>query len=259
MKSNTKRALTKGFTLIELLVVVAIIGALAALIVPSVQDARQQTRVTTLVADIDSVAKTIQSLDNPSVFPLTEHMADADRANNVGGANLVGATSANLNNALRLDQLLLSLGKLETLFQTQLVPVRSAVDAAGSSIATPVTDPRWNPASRRFVNTPDTAVTHSWAQAARIECATTVPGNTPGVDGRNFRLDGVTNLPTNARVQYAVLPNVTSEVAFLIGNAINTEALMDASAQGSAQLRGRAAWASPVGGLTTVYVYLGHQ
>ena len=53
----------RGFTLIELLAVVAIIGLLAALIIPSVANARKQSQVTATVADLNKLAEIVQGLD----------------------------------------------------------------------------------------------------------------------------------------------------------------------------------------------------
>lgn len=262
--NRAKAHVTAGFTLIELLTVIAIIGILAALIVPNMADARKSSQVTALVADLNSISKTLQTNEAISVYPITEGMADGDRAANVTGTNLVGSASAVLNNALRLDQLLLSTGKVDKLFTTKLVSQQlpQTQDAAGvtssTTIAVPASDPRWSTTSLRFINTPDAVPTGSWANCARIESRVTNNGATPGVDGTNFRLDGNTNLSANNRVQYAVLPNVTAEVAFLIGEKMNV-GLMDALVQGSAQVRGKATWAAPSGGLTTVYIYLNHM
>lgn len=262
MKSHSqKRRASRGFTLIELLAAVAIIGLLAALIIPSVGDARKKSQVTATVADLVNLSKVIQSLDELAIMPLTEGMVDGDRAANVAGTNLVGTDATALNAALRFDQVLLSLGKTDRLFQTQLVGQKLPGLAASPTtpIAVPATDPRWNNSSKRFFNTPDTATTHTWENTARLESALVNTAAIPGVDGRNFRLDGVQNLPAQSRVQYAVLPGVTAEIAFKIGQEINGDALMDSTDSGAAQLRGKAAWAAPVGGLTTVYVYMNHQ
>ena len=259
-KSYINARAQRGFTLIELLAVVAIIGLLAALIVPSVSDARKQSQITVTVADLANLAKVTQALDEVPVLPLTEAMQDSDRAANVGGTTFVGTASANLNASLRFDQLLLSLGKIDNLFTSKLVnqQLPGTVGTETTPIAAPTADPRWNNTSKRFVTVGDVVTTHSWAACARLESAIVTGVVADTANGRNYQLDGVTPLPTTVRVQYAVLPNVTTETAFLIGKEINGDGLMQSTVAGSAQTRGKAIWAAPTNGLTTVFVYLNH-
>ena len=73
MKNN------KGFTLIEILLVVAIIGTLAAMILPRLSGRSEQARATVAKVDIDSniaSALKLYELDN-GTFPTTEQSLDA--------------------------------------------------------------------------------------------------------------------------------------------------------------------------------------
>ena len=166
-----------------------------------------------------------------------------------------------ISRVLRFDQVLISLGKIQTLFTSKLCPVRLPILTADSTeIVPPDFDPRWNNATMQWYNTPDTNVgdTYLW-DTPRLECSLVAPLVIPGQSPKNYRLDGVTNLPAGTRVVYAVLPSVTTEAAFLLGSQINGEALMDSTTADSAQVRGKATWAAPTDGRTTVFVYLHHQ
>ena len=52
-----KQLLVRGFTIVELLVVIAIIGLISAIILSSLNDARNQGESTKIIAEMDSLAK----------------------------------------------------------------------------------------------------------------------------------------------------------------------------------------------------------
>lgn len=263
----------KGFTLIELLVVVAIIGMLAGILIPVVGDARKKAQITSTVTSLESLAKTIQSMDDLSPYPFTADMTTAAQVSSVATGNTFSAVAnaAALNNALRFDQILLSKGKIPKLFESPLVNQKMAVDAAGN--LTPAVlqaaDPRFDPVLRRFRrgDGQDIVTTHSWNTCARIECSpsnTTIPS---AANGRNFFIiGGTTNLPAGCRVVYAVIPGLTAELAWKLAKEINGEAAMDnietditgQTATALTQNRGRVVFGTPVDGVVDVYVYLAH-
>jgi hypothetical protein len=176
--------------------------------------------------------------------------------------NLASSAPADFNNALRLDGVLLSMpsAKLDRYF----------APACGSQIFSPAggvttVDPRFNPATAVFYNTPDTKIAagYGYATISRLECAAVDTAQSPGtVDasgGTNFKLDGVNSLPAG-RVAYAVIKSVAGPEAWQIAASIDTPAFMDdtSSAATIAQGRGQAVYSAALGGVTDVYVYLGN-
>ncbi|MEK7179015.1 MAG: type II secretion system protein [Patescibacteria group bacterium] len=70
-KRNTQKGGGGGFTLIELLVVIAIIGILSAVVLASLNSARQKSRDAKRVADVKQLQLALELYfdDNSSVYP----------------------------------------------------------------------------------------------------------------------------------------------------------------------------------------------
>jgi len=176
--------------------------------------------------------------------------------------NLAGSAVTDFNNALRLDEVLMSVPnpKLERYF----------TPACGSQVFAPteasaVIDPRFNVTTGLFYNLPDARIAtgYSYANISRLECAAVdsaqAPGTADAAGGTTFKVDGVNPLPAG-RVAYAVIKGVSGPEAAQIAAAIDAPAFMDdtTGSAGLAQQRGEVAYAAAVAGVTDVYVYLGN-
>lgn len=263
--SCSRRLRARGFSLIEILVVVAIIGVLAAILLPALNRALQAAHVNRTVADLKQLKGFAADAANQlgGTLPPTKGYTSLGAAvSATANPNLAGSSVADFNNALRLDEVLISVPnpKLESYF----------TPACGSQVFTPaassaVVDPRYNAATGTFYNLPDARVPagYGYAAVSRLECATVdtaqLPGTVNANGGTNFKVDGVNSLPPG-RVAYAVIKAVSGPEASQIATAIDAPAFMDdtTGSAGVAQGRGEVVYAAAVNGVTDVYVYLGN-
>ncbi|WP_415907066.1 prepilin-type N-terminal cleavage/methylation domain-containing protein [Oleiharenicola sp. Vm1] len=250
----------KGYTLIEVLLVTLIIGGIIAAIgIPTFNTIRQNNRVDSTYTMLQTYANAVSQFDqmsNGSVYPLTVAATTADVTANTTGALLQTASVANFSNAARFDQVLVGAGLINAFFS----PAMGNQTRLPTGWTTTSQDLIWSPTARTFSLTTDTATpAHNWSPISRLICQASAPATAPNTAaGANFRLDGSTNLPSGVRVVSAVIRGCNATDAYLLAQKYNPQ-LVDATAAGSAQTRGRVVWATPSSGVCDVYVYLGQQ
>lgn len=210
-----------GFSLVEMIGVLAIIAVLAVIIVPKVFSTIASARITNAASSVGAVKSAIAEF-----------------------AGKYGTIPLTTNNS-RIDDLLFTDGLMEGRFVVKI----------GTQPATPlIAGATWTRAGGAWTENGGAAQTTQ----SRVICQTSNPTPAPSAAaGANFRLNGTTNLPAGARVISAVIVNVTGNEARELSLKIDGEAYT--AALNAVDNAGKVAFAAPVAGLTTVYIYIAHQ
>lgn len=212
-----------GFSLVEMIGVLAIIAILAVVIVPKVFSTIASSRTTNAVGSVTAVKSSISEF--------------------AGKYGTLPVTTANS----RIDDLLVTAGMLDNRFVTK-IGVQPGTTLVTGATWTRSAAGQWTA----------TGGTDQSAQS-RIICLNSTTTAPSTATGSNFRLQGNgTNLPAGSLVVAAVIVNVTGAEARELSTKIDGESL-SATSNTAADDRGKVAYAAPVNGLTTAYVYIAHQ
>lgn len=246
-KQIPSRKNARGYSLLELVMVLAIVSVLVGLLLPKGFDALRNARVQEVKGAMATLKTAITDFiatpGGSGSIPRTEGTGIP-----CSGAALSGATDTAKGNGARLDTVLLATGKIERPLSLRMGTQSYISTGTGNEMT-------WNQASQAFVITPDAAPLRNWSAVTRVEARSSNPALLPSAaQGANFRLDGLTDRPSNVVIAYLVIPNCPAQDAYLL--ALSTNAPQLAPAPGAACDTGLIAYAAPINGVTDVYCYL---
>jgi len=211
-----------GFSLIEMIGVLAIIAILVAVVLPKVFSTIASSRVTHAAGSITTIRTAITEF--------------------AGKYGTIPTTSTNS----RIDDLLFTGGLLDTRLVLKIGTQPSDPPIAGAT---------WSNSSGTWTATGGS----SQDSQTRIVCQisnTTAPSTAAG---RNFQLNGTTDLPAGARVVASIIQNCTSSEARELSLRIDGEPFSEADPT-TADSDGRVVYNTPdAAGITDAYVYVVHQ
>lgn len=210
----------RGFTLVEMIGVLAIIAILAVVIVPKVFAAISSSRVNSTIVSVDAVkTATTDFIAKYGVLPTT-------------GGNA------------RFDDLLRTAGFMDERFASKLGLQMDTYAVEGST---------WTRNSNGTWTA--TGGSNQGAQT-RIISQTSNTTSPSTATGRNFQLDGATNLPAGSRVVAAMIESVPTSDAYKLSEALDGIAF---SSESGADSKGKVVYRAPSSGVTDVFIYIVHQ
>lgn len=210
----------QAFTLVEMIGVLAIIAILAVVIVPKVFAAISSSRVNSTIVSMDAVkSATTDFVAKYGVLPTT-------------GGNA------------RFDDLLRTAGYMDERFSSKLGLQMDTYGVDGSA---------WTRNSNGTWSQSGGANQGAQTRIISLTSNTTSPSTAAG---RNFQLDGASNLPAGSRVVSAMIESVPASDAYKLSEALDGTAF---SSESGADSKGKVVYRAPSGGLTDVYIYILHQ
>lgn len=221
MKQSHPTQSKRAFTLVEMIGVLAIIAVLAVVIAPKVFGAIRASRINGTLVSME-----------------TYKTAATDF---VGKYGMLPTT----NNNSRIDDLFIAAGLIDERFSAKIGQQADVYAKDGATWARG-TNGNWSASGGA-----------NQTSASRIICNVSNTASPETASGRNFRLDGKTDVASGARVLSAMLESVPEAEARELSERVDGEGLSTTS---GADSLGKVVYAAPGNnGLTDVYIYMMHQ
>jgi prepilin-type N-terminal cleavage/methylation domain-containing protein len=235
----------RAFTLVEIMVVVVIVAILLGLGINAYATQLRRSSAVRNIANVKQAVIAADQLYSSPVYsgslPITEPAASV---------TYTGATPSRAAYAT-LDHVLLATGFLSGPLHWRHPAKEWSLDRLGIA---------YDPTTRAFIDsgTFDSTITTA-AAAPHLETRLSTPATAPSLAaGGNFRLNFSDDLPSNAVVVYAILPNVTARDALTLAEVLIPSDRVPAV--GLACDIGPIAYAAAdASGNTTVYLYASHR
>lgn len=229
-----------AFTLVEVMVVITIVVTLATIAIVIVVPTLRASRARADLAQAATVAGNIEAYyQNPTLntypLPVTE------------GTTVPHNTSldaADVAQIATLDEVLFRIGILDREIQWRS---SSHDEARASGLAFSIANQRWEGTG---------PIVDASSNRPTIESRLSDPSTAPSAaQGANFRLDGTSDLPSNALVYFIKLPALQASAAYALAEAALPEAQLPADNTVACN-SGPVAYAAPVNGVTDVYLFV---